>query len=939
MVLVLLLLVGAGVMIWRKPPTEVTQAKPGVPWRVAGGVGSRTVAPTVEGAVVPSWFGQRGAPVRRVAGRVTYQNQPVAGAAVELASELTDVGILPKIKRITGPDGKFDFGTQPPAKLSVAAMAQERAPAILEVDARDPSAKTDQLELRLGDCGSALFGHISDAAGGAIPAAEVCLAPPRASACVTADEKGAYSMCLTTRQEFVTVAARGYGAIWDRVWYEGRRMQRDYQLTPEATVFGKVMRADTNAVVAGATVRIEAFDKGFQRSSAPAMATTDPQGKFTINALAPGRQRIVAKAEGSATSESIDVNLEVGKPTGELVLRLKPASRVSGIVTDGRNPVAGANVALFKEGGGGPRTDAVSQADGSFVIEGVARGRVSVVVQNYQVKEPKMLTVDKGELTGVQIVVDDMASVAGHVLSQGKPVAGARVFCGRTQWVVSETDGSYVVRGLTPDKYRVGADEMEMGAWGETADIIVAKGEHKTGIDIDLKHAASISGTVVEAGGKPLGSVIVAYECPRMQDYAEDTSAPDGTFRVRPLKGGCDDYKPSVRTRNQVRLRIADGGGELVAVKAGSGEVSGIRIVVQRDHLSIAGTTVDDDGQPMSDVHVDAYRSDHDDSSVFNQWVDHPSATSSGDGHFSIDDLDGGSYVVQARAGDGSEEIVRGVSAGQKNLTIKVHRAGAIDGTLVGFSNPPSVQAIRQLPGAFPPPVFATVDGTGFVMRGLSPGRYQIAAMGGETDAQMVDVGPGQTANVTLKSRGSSRVKGKIVNWATHEPVPGLRCNPGLRTQPAFPMWIQSSVAYSDDNGAFEFDDAPAGPIAVQCMGTGPYWSNGRCEITATPGQDVTCEVPVVKIDPDAVWSSIGAQIMGGPMPPRFNPVTPGGPAARAGIQVGDILSSIDGASVLMLTPWAASSVLFPRPPGSTVHLGLTRGDKSFNADIVTVPQ
>jgi hypothetical protein len=211
--------------------------------------------------------------------------------------------------------------------------------------------------------------------------------------------------------------------------------------------------------------------------------------------------------------------------------------------------------------------------------------------------------------------------------------------------------------------------------------------------------------------------------------------------------------------------------------------------------------------------------------------------------------------------------------------------------------------------------------------------------MGGETDAQMVDVSPGQTANVTLKSRGSAHIKGKIVNWATHDPVPGLRCNPGLRTQPAFPMWIQSSVAYSDDNGAFEFDDAPAGPIAVQCVGTGPYWSNGRCEITATAGQDVTCEVPVVKIDPDAVWSSIGAQIMGGPMPPRFNPVTPGGPAARAGIQVGDILASIDGASVLMLTPWAATSVLFPRPPGSTVHLGLQRGDKTFNADIVTVPQ
>src|SRR4051812_25174229 len=98
-VLVLLLLGLAGVWFARKPPTEVTQAKPGIPWRAAGGIGSRTVAPTVEGAVAPPWFGQRGAPVRRLAGRVTYDDKPIAGATVELASELTDVGLLPKTTR------------------------------------------------------------------------------------------------------------------------------------------------------------------------------------------------------------------------------------------------------------------------------------------------------------------------------------------------------------------------------------------------------------------------------------------------------------------------------------------------------------------------------------------------------------------------------------------------------------------------------------------------------------------------------------------------------------------------------------------------------------------------------------------------------------------------------------------------------------------------
>ena len=55
-------------------------------------------------------------------------------------------------------------------------------------------------------------------------------------------------------------------------------------------------------------------------------------------------------------------------------------------------------------------------------------------------------------------------------------------------------------------------------------------------------------------------------------------------------------------------------------------------------------------------------------------------------------------------------------------------------------------------------------------------------------------------------------------------------------------------------------------PVAVQCIGTGPSYSNGRAELTVTPGQDATCEVPVVKIATDAPFGSIGAQIQPGPV-------------------------------------------------------------------------
>jgi hypothetical protein len=713
-------------------------------------------------------------------------------------------------------------------------------------------------------------------------------------------------------------------------------MQRDYALTPEATVVGRVVRADTNAPVAGASVRISSVDMMFQRFAAPGAAVADGQGKFTIGGLAAGRQRVSAFAEGLTSTEPIDINVESGKPTAEIVVRLRAAARLAGVVTDGREPIVGASVNV---GNGGVGFDAVTQADGSFVIDPVARGRVSLIVRNYEVRDPKILNIDRASMTGVRVLVANLGSVAGRVTMGGKPLGGARVQCGRTENVFAESDGTYVVHGLGPDKYHVFADSPEQGAFGEAADFSLGKGEHKSGVDIEIKYAAAISGTVVDSDGKPVGGVMVNFDAPKIQDSGQDVTAPDGSFRANTMKGGAE-YTPMVHAgmRNFSKLRIVDGGGP-VDVKDGTTEVKGVRIVVQRDHLTIAGVTVDGDAQPLGDVHINAFRSDGDNSAVFNLWVDHPSATSGSDGRFAFDDLDAGAFVLQARAGDGSEAIVRGVTAGQKNVVIKLASAGGIDGTLVGFSSPPTVRAQRQLPGAWMPNVFATVEGNAFHFGGLNPGTYQIAADGADTDAAMVDVAPGQIATATLKGRGTARIHGRVVEWQGGAAVAGFQCITGLRTTPAMPMWNGANSAYSDDSGAFEIDDAPAGAVAVQCMGTGPYYSNGRCELTVTAGQDATCEVPVVKIPPDVPWGTIGAQIMPGPMPARFLNVTPKGIADRAGIQPGDIIASIDGNSVAKLTPMGVNVVLFLRALGSTAHLGLTRGDRTLATDVIVSAQ
>jgi hypothetical protein len=908
------------------PVRELTLAQPGAVWRAPGGIGGQGSTATEDGVAMPSWFGQRGASVRRVAGRVTFDGSPVADATVELASSLSDAGVIPVKRRTTSADGRFDFGVQAPAKFSVAANAAGRAPAIVEVDTRDPTSATEHLELSLTSCDCTVFGNVNDASGGPIAAARVCLAPPRSSACVTADAKGAYSICLTQRQPIVSVGAAGYGAIYDRVEFSGRRVQRNYSLSPDATIVGRVVSTEGNAPIAGATVRVVAVEDQLQRFSAPGATTTDKDGTFTISGIAPGRVRVVALADRYPPSEPVEVGAEAGRPTGQLLLRLRPGSHVRGVVTDGTHPIAGATIS-FAAGQAVGLVNAVTQSDGSFVIDSATRGRNVITIGGYEVTEPKILTIDRDELTDAHITVSAMASVAGHVTRQGQPVKNARVSCSaRIQPTFSDEQGAYVLHGLPPGHYQVSAESSKFGAFGQ-ADFAVEKGEHREGVDINAKFAGAISGVVVQGDGKPVGGVSVRFDALHSPDRGEDVTAPDGTFKVRTLMGG-DDYRGSVResARNFAALRLAEGAVPTVTLRDGSAEVTGVQITVERDHLTISGSVVDGDGQPMSDVHVEAFPADNGRPTVFD-GREFPSAISKSDGSFRIEDLDDGTYDVRGRSGDGSESTVRGIHSGTESVVVKLQHGGGINGSLVGFSSTVAVKAVRLVPGAPQPPLFAQVDGSTFQLRGLSPGPYQVIAIGAEGDMQTVDVSSGQIASVTLTSRSTTSINGRVVEWKTGAPIAGMECVPGLRTNTSTPQWIDDLASYSAASGTFTIDHAPTGAISVGCNSATNQYTIGRADAVLVGDQPGNVTVTVVRVAADKPFANMGAQFQLGSSPPQFSFIAPGGPADKAGIHVGDTIASIDSVDASTLLPMGAQVVICQRPAGSVAHVGLGNGN------------
>jgi membrane-associated protease RseP (regulator of RpoE activity) len=182
----------------------------------------------------------------------------------------------------------------------------------------------------------------------------------------------------------------------------------------------------------------------------------------------------------------------------------------------------------------------------------------------------------------------------------------------------------------------------------------------------------------------------------------------------------------------------------------------------------------------------------------------------------------------------------------------------------------------------------------------------------------------GKRATLTLTNLGVGVVKGTVRDEKTGEPVAGLRCwmtgqSPDRRAPPT-----------TDAAGSFTLESAPGGMHDLTCYGPQRYASQ---QITVRPGSVLTVELLARDTSKPRTEGESGMTLDTLQNDVIVATVAAGGPAARAGVKPGDILTAIDGKK-LDGRARIAELAIERRAPGTKVKLGLERDDKELTVEL-----
>jgi protocatechuate 3,4-dioxygenase beta subunit len=320
--------------------------------------------------------------------------------------------------------------------------------------------------------------------------------------------------------------------------------------------------------------------------------------------------------------------------------------------------------------------------------------------------------------------------------------------------------------------------------------------------------------------------------------------------------------------------------------------------------VPVTGTVLDPDGKPLRGAFVGCDDRDKE-----------LATSTDAEGHFKLAPSASGCLAVSHHP-DFTPSERMALVAGRDN-TIRLRAAGGIEGVVVdekGSPLSPYLIAIESFMGSgesaetIPPTGQARSiqdAGGAFVWEGLAPGKYVLTASAdGRPPARSAQIEV-EAARIThhvriVLARGGT-LTGKVIDAETRKPLSGA-----IVALDAATSTTANSISpgRSDESGAFSLEGTPAGPFSIR-VSSDKYRTRIVSGLTTRSGAPLVQDVELTPRGDggaDNEMAGIGAILIPQGRGVTVSWLVPNGPAQAAGLQVGDLISRIDGTDAQGMT-------------------------------------
>ena len=913
-----------------------------------------------------------------VSGRVTRKadGSGVPGAVVSLAwAELgADLASAKKPTVIVTSDanGAWKTADLPPGDYVIAATAAGLLPSAHDKLTLVSGEQRTGIDFALEVGGTLVRGTVTDVGGGPIERARVAakrrdwsLAPGAELVALTAAD-GTYQLMLPDAAYRLTAAHDDYTSANEPAVVAGTPLTIDFTLIPGGIVSGQVVARDSGKPVGGALVSVDGGSRFSGQGDQSVVADAD--GRFTVRGLASGRMSIEARGSGYASARPTTVELGIGEEVDGIQVLVDGAFSIRGRVVEKgtKNGIAGARIGAFSMGKG-QQAEALdpSDEDGAFEIAGMqpgsymlyagAEGTMLEIGHNVEIVdhdvEDVILELGRGITISGRVVPAAVTTVSLELETEvglGNMFDMVKASMCRTE---SDATGAFTLKNAPPGKFRISAVAKD----GRTGKLPIAITDvDQSGLVVQLTPRASVAGHVIDTNGKPVAGINVDAVADEeggpvrisMPGMGRDTkTGPDGAFEIVGLDAGTyvvrarlpgeydfmfrkdkDKDADKAKAKDRTSVELADGAKR-----------TGVTLTVEARDGVIRGQVMGADHRPAADAWVTARR-DRDEASAIPAEVaarlpmfpgSKPVLTNA-DGQFVITKLRTGSYSLVA---EGPRGASRGEKAGVKvgdSTTIQLASLGTLALAVTQAGKPVREYDVTCLgPAGEISRRAVSADGT-YSLDHLAPGDYtcHVRADAGTAEGK-VSVPPGEAKlALTLAPWGS--LTGTVVSVLTGKPVPGLAAVANSEDGAGeFVDAIMGRGPKTDAAGRFVIEHVPAGKGRVMLVAPQSAMSSIESrEYTARAGERV--DLGRIEIVPprsgDAGTFGLVTELDGDAL--KVTNVKEGGPAAGAGVQVGDRITELEGKPVKALTPMLAQKLISSGAIGigQTVTLTLERG-------------